>query len=382
MRSLIFFLLLLITCFAPLSARAAEPDTVNLAEPDSTRATEPDAVSVAEPVSARDAEPDAVMPPVRGRLVFYFENDLFYNTDKYYTNAVQFRYISSPLRSRSSESGLPGALDGLDAESPTGVHPGKTQYNYSFGMGQAIYTPKDTASYDLQRHDRPYAGYLYGFFALHAKQHRIMDTAELSLGVVGPSALGEFAQNEVHRIRGFKTAKGWKHQLRDEPALMLSWSRHYRLNADAGQAGWGWDVLPYHTLTAGNVLTQVAVGTEVRLGYNLPRDFSSSSIRPGSGVDAPSDNPAHRRKPGEWGWYLFAGTEGRAVAHNIFLDGNTWKSSHHIAKNPFVGDINAGMAVLIGDVRVTYNHVYVTEEFKRQTGGGQNYGSISVTVPF
>ena len=137
-----------------------------------------------------------------------------------------------------------------------------------------------------------------------------------------------------------------------------------------------------HSLTVGNVRTQAAVGTEVRFGYNLPRDFGSSSIRPGSGVDAPTDNPSLMRQTSDWGLYVFAGTEGRAVAHNIFLDGNTWKDSHHIAKEHFVGEINGGVALLLGDVRITYSHVYITKEFKAQQGGGQNFGSIALTIPF
>ena len=333
----------------------------------------------AHPVPSSRAEEGT---PVRGKAVVYFENDLFYNTDKYYTNAVQVRYITPPLRGHTKETGLPGALDGLGEESAMPGFVGTTQYNLSFGLGQTIFTPEDTGSSRLQNNDRPYAGHLYAFVALHAKQRMVMDTLELTLGVVGPSAMGELSQNEIHRVRGFDLANGWHHQLKDEPTLMLTWARNYRLNSDAGARGWGWDVLPYHSLTAGNVLTQATVGTEVRFGVNLPRDYTTSTIRPGSGVDAPTDRPEFQRQAEGFGWYFFSGAEGRAVARNIFLDGNTWQNSHSVDKENFVAELNAGVALLYGGMRLSYNHVYITKEFKNQKGGGQNYGSITLAIPF
>ena len=332
-------------------------------------------------LSAHAAEDDTSVRKTKGSLVLYFENDLFYSTDKYYTNAVQARYITPPLRSLSENAILPQALDGLMDEAQKLQHSGTKQYNVSIGFGQALFTPKDTDISTLQRHDRPYAAHLYGFLALHAKQAMMMDTGEVTVGIVGPSAQGETAQNEVHRFRGMETAKGWHNQLRDEPTLMLTWTRNYRVNPNAGAVGWGWDILPYHSLTAGNALTQATAGTELRYGWNLPRDFGTSVIRPGANIDAPTDNPALQRKSDDWGWYVFTGGEGRAIARNIFLDGNTWRSSHHVTKNNFVAELNAGVAFIVGGVRVAYNHVYITEEFSNQSGG-QNYGSITMTIPF
>ena len=324
---------------------------------------------------AADSEPESGKS--RGSLVLYFANDLFYDTDKYYTNAVQIRYITPSLDLFPTVAPPEGRSAGPETQPPK-----VREYFMSFGAGQALFTPENTATTELQKNDRPYAAHLYGFAALHIKRPMTMDTAELSLGVVGPSALGEAAQNEIHRLRGFELAKGWRNQLHDEPALMLTWTRNYRLNEEAGAIGWGWDLLPYHSLTAGNVLTQAAVGAEVRYGWNLPGDFTTSVIRPGSGIDASATNPALQRKNDGWGWYVFAGAEGRAIAHTIFLDGNTWTDSHSIEKRPLVGEVSAGVALLISGMRITYQHVYMTKEFRAQKGGGQNYGSITLTIPF
>ena len=351
----------------------------NLALAQNTQGTEAPAnqTVINYPVNAEETTKRA---PAIATLVLYFENDLFYDTDKYYTNAVQMRLISPPLKSLADNNIFPDALDKVLDHSEW-IQDNTLQYNLSTGFGQIIYTPEDTDTKELQKDDRPYAGHLYGFLSIHAKKQYLMDTAELRLGIVGPSALGEQSQNETHRFRGFETAKGWQHQLKDEPTVGLTWTRNYRLNHEAVHNGWNWDALPYHSLTAGNALTQAAVGVELRYGYNLSGSFASSQIRHGSGIDAPLEDDERAQNASKLGYYIFTGVEGRAIARNIFLDGNTWKDSHSIDKKTFVGEVNIGAAIIYDGIRIAYNHVYKTEEFEGQSEG-QQFGSITLSIPF
>lgn len=312
-------------------------------------------------------------------LVIYFENDLFGGTDQYYTNAVQARFVSPDLKTLADDEMLPDMLDNLIERLPFAGDP-DAQYNVSVAFGQAIYTPSDTQVREYIPGDRPYAGFLYGAIGLHAKKGDRMDTLQFTGGIVGPSARGETAQNEVHEMRNIPTAKGWDNQLHDEPGLMLTWQRNWRLNPSSTGRGFGWDVLPRVGATAGNVLTQANMGGEARFGWNLPGDFETSLIRPGGGIEAPTDD-ADPRVRESWGWYLFAGADGRAVGRNIFLDGNTFRDSHDVEKKYFVADLSGGLAVIIEGVRITYTHVYRTEEFVGQERG-QHFGSLTVGVSF
>lgn len=314
-----------------------------------------------------------------GTLVLYFENDLFGGTDQYYTNAVRFTAISPDLVNWAESEDLPDAVDGLIMSLPF-AGDDDALYNVSTSLGQSIYTPSDTQARSLQEKDRPYAGFLYGAVGLHAKKGRRLDSLEFTAGMVGPWALGETAQNEVHSLRNIKTAKGWDNQLHNELGLMATWERTLRLNDALKGKGWEWDVLPHVGTTVGNVMTYCNTGGEARFGWNLPSDFGTSLIRAGGGVGTPTSD-SDPRIGNRFGVYLFAGVDGRAVARNIFLDGNTFEQSHHVEKKNFVADVSGGIAFLVHGWRIAYTHVLRTEEFYAQDKE-QHFGSLQISYSF
>jgi len=53
------------------------------------------------------------------------------------------------------------------------------------------------------------------------------------------------------------------------------------------------------------------------------------------------------------GGYVFAGVEGRAVARDIFLDGNTFQKSPSVDKEPLVGELAVGAALLFPGGRLS-----------------------------
>ena len=105
---------------------------------------------------------------------------------------------------------------------------------------------------------------------------------------------------------------------------------------------------------------------------DLPADYGTPRIRPslpGSEFFVP------RRS---FAGYVFAGLEGRAVARNIFLDGNTFKDSHSVEKYPFVGDFQGGVALLGFGVRAAFTYVFRTEEFVEQNSPDK-FGAITLS---
>lgn len=314
-----------------------------------------------------------------GTFVLHTENDKFGGgTDEFYTNGVQATWVSPVLESwedadvHASIEMLAGSLPLINDE---------RRHSISFGVGHTIFTPVDTQTTKPQPDDRPYAGWLYGTLGLHAKNSRQLDVFELTLGIVGPSAMGEQVQNDFHRLIGVDEANGWEHQLHDEPGILLTWERNWRLFPDKDPArtgGWGFDATPHFGATLGNVKTYVNAGGEVRFGYNLPADFGTSFIGPADGVNAPIEGLEDSRP----GFHVFGGLEGKAVARDIFLDGNTWRDSPSVAKRTLVGDAYFGLSVRPSShFAVTYTQVVRTKEFYGQTHP-HVFGSLSLSFNF
>lgn len=316
-----------------------------------------------------DTQPPGATAPLAGwSFTFNYENDLLGGSDRFYTSGLQ-------IAARSPSRDLPGPLRWLDQRLDGLGWPG--QVRWGFGLGHQIYTPRDTLTPNPDPRDRPYAAFLYGALVLQRQEANALSTFELQAGVVGPSALGEFIQNNTHDLIRDYSANGWSRQLKDEPAVNLVFERVQRISL-GGVAGNGLDILPSFGVSLGNVATHATAGATLRLGQGLDADFGPPRIRPalvGSAfLDPPSDGA-------RLGWYLFASAQGRAVARDIFLDGSTFRDSPSVDRRLLVGDIAAGFVVHWRGLRFSYTQAWRSEEFYGQRGG-QAYGSVGVTARF
>lgn len=322
--------------------------------------------AMSAPAKAQVTVADQPLPPdPYGTLTFSLENDMFGGSDRYYTNGFQFAW-------RSPSADLPGPLNWVNDRLDWLMGPGNLRWGLA--LGHNIYTPEDTERVIPDPNDRPYAAYLYGAFSLSRVTERTSNLFELQLGVVGPSALGEFIQNNYHDLINIDQTNGWHSQLKDEPAVTAIYERAWRV--PVGQFG-GIDaeVIPAATVSLGNVQTYAGAGALFRVGQGLESDFGPLRIRPTVAGTA-WIQPRH-----EFGWYAFGGVHGRAVARDIFLDGNTWRDSRSVDKRPLIGEVQAGVAVLWRGMRFAYTQVWRSEEFYGQRGS-QSFGSLSVSFRF
>ena len=316
-----------------------------------------------------------------GSFTLYSENDKYFaGTDEAYTNGLKFSFLSADLSSFTDPS-VPAPIRGL-SRALGGLVPENHPYKLGLSLGQNIYTPVDTETTAYQADDRPYAAWLYGGVAFHVHHPASttgraprLDVLELQLGMVGPSALGEEFQNGFHDLINVAHANGWEHQLHDEPGINLIYERKVRFSTDSARAGWGLDLIPHAGASLGNVFTYLNAGAELRAGWRLPSDFGSNLIRPSS--DSNSDN---RPRP-DFGFFVFGAFDARAVARDITLDGNTFRDSPDIDKEPFVADFYAGVGVATRHWQLRYAQASRTREFKGQRDS-QVFGSISVSYLF
>ena len=317
-------------------------------------------------------------------LTLYLENDLFGfdNNDRYYTHGTKISWISRDLSNYREVVGLPLWAHRLIERMPFVNDPGE-QRSVSVSLGQNIYTPEDKERSDLISDDRPYAGITYLGLGLHSKNERLMDTLEFDLGIVGRHSYAEDIQRGVHAWTDSDDPKGWSHQLHDEPLLNLYFERKWKAFKFGSSEGLGFDCIPHIGVAVGNAYTGINLGGQMRLGWNLPNDFGTYLIRPGSDSSAPVDDadPRFFRPFHRFGIHLFLAFDGNAVARNILLDGNTFRDSHSVDKKPFVADLIGGIGMIIHRYKITYSYVYRTKEFETQKDE-QHFGAIAVSFTF
>jgi len=331
------------------------------------------AMSAAFPAAAQDQP-----PPDRGSdpawiITTQFSNDLFGGSDAHFTHGTRFSALSP-------DDFVPEIIEDLGRAAPLFPDGGKLRVTYS--LGQDIFTPSDIAERDLIDDDRPYAGWLYAGIGLVSENGRRLDNLELNVGMIGPASLADKVQTEYHKLIDIQVPEGWDNQLHNEPGIVLYYERKWRniLKAEISELpvldNLGIDATPHLGGALGNVYTYAAGGLTLRLGEDLPDDYGPPRLRPalpGSDYFRPTD----------WfGWYFFGGAEGRIVARNIFLDGNTFQDSHSVDKYPLVLDLQAGLAISLGErVRLAYTHLWRTREFREQDTPDQ-FGTLSMSVRF
>jgi lipid A 3-O-deacylase len=309
------------------------------------------------------------------------ENDsvAFGDSDKFYTQGIAFTYLGPDVAADSAWIGPFDALAGLGPFDVDGASQVSRRYEILFG--QSVFTPQDTAREDPDSDDRPYAGWLYGGVGLiQDTDRRRLDHLELLAGVVGPDAHGEEAQNDWHQFIGVDKSRGWDEQLHNEPGVMLSYERKWRFLQPIG-GGFAVDAIPELGLTVGNVMDYIEAGGMLRFGRNLEADYGPQRIRPAlSGT--PYFNSDYLTEGDPFGFYFFVGTQGRAVARNLFLDGNTFRDSRSVDSEALVGDLTGGLALFWGSaVRLDTAITYRTEEFEDQDEPTTLWG-LNMTVGF
>ncbi len=299
------------------------------------------------------------------------ENDLWGSgADRHYTHGTMFSLVPA--------GEAPDWLKRIGDYVPF-FRPGYDR-GVEISIGQNIYTPDDIEDPNLIADDRPYAGWLYLSFTLlgileETADYRVSNAFDLTVGVVGESSMADEVQTRWHKIIDTRTPEGWDHQLHDEAGLNLTYTRVWERFLRLGQPWIELSAAPHVVGALGNIYTYLGSGAMLRLGHNLRSDIGPPAISPGF------PGTAYFRSNQTFSAYLFAGVEGRAVARDIFLDGNTFEDSHSVDRKPLVGDFQIGAALRYRRVRLSFTNVFRSKEFDGQEEASE-YGAVNLTVLF
>jgi len=269
-------------------------------------------------------------------ISLYGENDFMHRTDGWYTQGTQIKYDSDNL--------------------------------WGMKIDQAIYTPENKDDPDPVRGDRPYAGYLHLDGFKHFCEGKQDDYIELSLGVIGPASGAEAVQSGFHKITGMAIPQGWKWQLKNEPTVNAAYYKSYSVMLEK------WlEYKPLGGVNLGNVLVDAELGNCIRVGYNLPREFSPLIYNFASDTKKPKDKNFY--------CYAFAGVIGKTIAYNQILDGSLFQDEPvTVRHNNFVADGFIGACIGFWQLELTITHVVRTEEWLSQPDRDNEFESVKISL--
>lgn len=277
--------------------------------------------------------------------------------DEEYTNGVQasLESLTAPWWGRTFARSTPDCAESVE---------GHRCRSTIVTLGQDLYTPNlDRAPFLVPawEDERPYFAWLYLRGSARVSSGRSLRTTSLSLGVTGPPALGELAQEVAHRIGFNERATGWETQVGFEPGAILEFRQAVMAGRLGGARGLAFDLAPEVAASLGNVRTHAELGATARIGWNLSHPWYPGTWR--------------GRAPVEW--WVSAGGRSEYVARDMSLDG-TWRNpARRVDRTPGVRQYEFAAGLRYEGVSLTYRAVTRSREY--ETGPGHHtYSSMTV----
>lgn len=260
-----------------------------------------------------------------------FDNDIFDETDYYYTNGIRFSLITPAAKRVLLNKLLIG-----DRTSDIVLS--------GFSLRQNMYTATNPETPVILKGDHPFAGYLvFGHFLQTVDfDKRLSIFSEINLGVIGPASLAASIQRGVHE----KYPAGWDYQISNDLiinyTLRLEKSLISNKNIELGATS---------RLNAGTLYDDLSAGMFFRTGYFTPVY---------KGIPLSENKKLH--------YWFFVKSNLKGVMYNATLQGGMFNDSPYtIAKNDInrlVFTASAGLAFYYNSLGLELENFYQTPEFK------------------
>lgn len=205
-------------------------------------------------------------------LSIFLDNDLFNNTDRYYTNGVKIKFQSPAFALWRINKILPVSEKDV------------MEYN-SLEIQHAMYTPYTTKIPPLLKDDRPYSSTLLVRFVRIAENplKGIVQKASFDIGVIGQAALGSVLQEGVHAsLPTNDEPLGWETQIGNDIILNYNYELVQRL-LSAGK----FHAYSLSSISAGTHITNISTGFGFKIGTDnefldaLPESLTTSEYLTG-----------------------------------------------------------------------------------------------------
>ena len=235
---------------------------------------------------------------------FNYDNDFFSATDRYYTQGILIELVLPVLK----KSPVSKALISLKNAS--------SKY-YGLAAEQDCFTPINIRHNTIFYGERPYAAtmFLSHFLVSMNEEKKQRLTTSLDLGVLGPCAVCEQEQKDIHRWLNNLQPLGWQFQIATDYII------NYRAKFEQGLYNTKYfDFIGSGEARAGTLYDDVSVGTLLRFG------FMNSYFK----------NLGLTRKAGgrKFQLYVYASGKVSAVVYNATMQGGVFESNSVYTINP------------------------------------------------
>jgi lipid A 3-O-deacylase len=291
-------------------------------------------------------------------IIFYTENDDWppdTGTDKDYTNGFRLTIDRNSDSFRLQRWPLFRWVP-AHPSCDVAISPDTMCTSSAFHFGQQFYTPDDISIAELIPDDRPYAGWLYVGGTWRAGSNKKAVISDVYLGFTGEASLGQEVQAGWHRVVKATKPEGWEHQIGTRLGVVVAHSRHWAVYDKLVGAGHRvFEIAPFVGGNVGNIMIDAYAGGRVKVGWNITRDWTHTSIGP---VAATSD--VAREGPFE----IFLSVDGRAraIGYNVFLDA---ADLHDLDRRNTGAEIALGTGLRIGRFMMTYRVAKISKEYSQ-----------------
>jgi hypothetical protein len=299
---------------------------------------------------------------------FYFENDLFAQTDYQYSSGEK---VSLLYYIPHNEYSLYDLLF---------IDDGAYDSYITFAIANQIFTPCDITTPEPIPDDRPYAGWTYAEAGIHKSSQKTLQSLYLQIGAVGPASHAEDIQKFIHELTGSDLPQGWDNQLKDELGINLRYIYKIRYQQDISDT-FKSVIIPYGKAELGNISIQAIAGVTAKIGWHILQDFGESTINTGGDTGISTYNEHQNRLKMPWSFSLHCNLSSSAIARDIFLDGNTFRESLSIDKKYFVFSTGAGFTARYKRVELDYHYQKHTKHYDTQKVD-HGFGSVTLSLLF
>ena len=278
---------------------------------------------------------------------FHYDNDFFTKTDEYYTQGITLDYVHPYVKKFPLAKLL--------------WKPYATAAQYGITLNLFGYTPTSIASDTILRGDRPFnASISLKTFLIQADEihHQEISTA-VSVGIMGPYALGYQIQDNIHRWLKNPLPHGWQYQIQND--IILNYQVNYE--KQLYQAGNNFLL---------NTAVEARVGTlndKVSGGFNFMAGRFNKRFTP----------VRYNKRKTEY--YFYGQSRINFIGYDASMQGGVFNRN-----NPYTitgsditrvtYQVDAGVIVNFKKIYLSYTQSFLTKEFR--TGKYHRWGGISI----